>query len=209
MSEQDIDASGTLIRPGHWLGRLFFVFLLVTIGSFLLLADQVLTVMLGPLEAASGLKLVFVDVQKLFLIQLEVSFFIAVFLIVPFVWSQLGQIKMEHLDQKYGFSSVGAFCISFVLLTVGAAFAYFLLIPPLAVSYAKEIDAIELGRTASVFGDASAEYLTFGMIAVLVSGLFCQAVLLLLRRRTKNRPDAQSKTTDPVDAGSLSRGIRE
>ncbi len=116
---------------------------------------------------------------------------------------------MEHLDQKYGFSSVGAFCVSFVLLTVGAAFAYFLLIPPLAVSYAKEVDAIELGRTASVFGDASAEYLTFGMIAVLVSGLFCQAVLLLLRRRTKNRPDAQSKTTDPVDAGSLSRGIRE
>ena len=209
MSEQDIDASGTLMRTGHWLGRLFFVFLLVTIGSFLLLADQVLTVMLGPLEAASGLKLVFVDVQKLFLIQLEVSFFVAVCLIVPFVWSQLGQIQMEHSDQKYGIRSVGTFCVSFVLLTVGAAFAYFLLIPPLAVSYAKEVDAIELGRTASVFGDASAEYLTFGMIAVLVSGLFCQAVLLLLRRRTKNRPDAQSKTTDPVDAGSLSRGIRE
>ncbi len=209
MSEHDIDPSGTRVLIGHWLGRLLFVFLLITIGTFLLLADQVLTVMSGPLEAASGLKLVFVDVEKLFLIQLEVSFFVAVFLIVPFVWSQLGQIQTEHLDQKSGFSSVGVFCASLVLLMVGAAFAYFLLIPPLAVSYANELDAIELGRTASVFGAAAAEYLRFGLIAVLVSGLFCQAVLFFLRRRNRNKAIAHSKTTDPVDAGSLSRGIRE
>lgn len=104
--------------------------LVVAFGVSLYFARPILTLLVRPLRAAGQLVLVNTDVYGGFMVQVKVAFFTAVMISFPVTANQIWRFVAPGLYRNERRALLPFLLATPVLFTMGAALAYFFVIPP-------------------------------------------------------------------------------
>ena len=134
MSEEEIDASRAPLLD-HLIElrrRLLYSMgaLVVAFGVSLYFARPILTVLVAPLRKAGQLILVNTDVYGGFMVEVKVAFFTAVMVSFPITANQIWRFVAPGLYRKEKRALLPFLLATPVLFAMGAALAYFFVIPP-------------------------------------------------------------------------------
>lgn len=134
MSEEEVDASRAPLLD-HLIElrrRLLFSMgaLVVAFGVSMYFARAILTVLVKPLRDAGQLVLVNTDVYGGFMVQVKVAFFTAVMVSFPITANQVWRFVAPGLYRKERRALLPFLLATPVLFSMGAALAYFFVIPP-------------------------------------------------------------------------------
>lgn len=156
--------------------------LVVAFGLALYFAREILTVLVQPLKAAGQLVLINTDVYGGFMVQVKVAFFTAVMVSFPVTANQIWRFVAPGLYKNERNALLPFLLATPVLFGLGAALAYFFVIPP-ALHFLFSFQGDLGGVTQKAFPDVSS-YLKVVMQFLFGFGFaFLLPVLMMLLER--------------------------
>lgn len=156
--------------------------LVLAFGLSLYFARDILTLLVRPLREAGQLELINTDVYGGFMVQVKVAFFTAVMVSFPVTANQVWRFVAPGLYRNERNALLPFLLATPVLFTMGAALAYFFVIPP-ALHFLFSFQGDLGGVTQRAFPDVSS-YLKVIMQFLFGFGLaFLLPVLMMLLER--------------------------
>ena len=186
MSDEEIDASRAPLLD-HLIElrrRLLYSMgaLVVAFGTSLYFARSILTVLAAPLRQAGQLVLINTDVYGGFMVEVKVAFFTAVMISFPITANQIWRFVAPGLYRNEKRALLPFLLATPVLFGMGAALAYFFVIPP-ALTFLFGFQGDLGGITQRALPDVSS-YLKVVMQFLFGFGLaFLLPVLMMLLER--------------------------